>query len=195
MSGQGLLIVMSAPSGAGKQALLARLRETEPGILSTVSATTRPPRAGEMHGRDYYFLSREDFARRLDAGDFVEWAEVHGNCYGTLGEELDRCLATGQDVLLELDVQGMRHLRALRPDVLTVFLLPPSFEELERRLRKRNANAEDDMALRLRNAREEMAAQHEFDYRIVNDNLDRAASEMADIIRRERLRRGRTSAC
>jgi guanylate kinase len=195
MTGSGLLIVMSAPSGAGKQALLTRLRELEPGIVSTVSATTRAPRPGEVHGRDYSFLTRDEFDQRLAAGHFVEWAEVHGNRYGTLNEELDRCLETGDDVLLELDVQGMRHLRALRPDVATVFLLPPSFEELERRLRKRNANAEDDMALRLRNAREEIACKDEFDYQIVNDDLDRAVAEMAELLRRERQRRGRASTC
>lgn len=182
----GLVVVLSAPSGAGKRTLLGRLRELEDGIATTVSATTRAPRPGEVAGVDYHFLDREAFEARLVAGDFVEHAEVHGNLYGTLREELERHTQRGQSVVLELDVQGMRSLRKLIPDAITVFLLPPSMEELERRLRHRGANDEDDIALRLRNAREEMAAAHEFDHRVVNDDVDRAAQELADILRNRR---------
>ncbi len=188
MAKRGILVVMSAPSGAGKRTLLEKLWETRPSLETTVSATTRAPRPAEVDGEDYHFLDRETFERRVAAGDFVEWAEVHGNLYGTLREELDRRLASGHDIILELDVQGMRNLKAQRDDVVTVFLTPPSLEELERRLRNRGTEDEAVIALRLRNARDEMAAQDEFDYVIVNDDLDRAAAEMENILRTERSR-------
>ena len=183
MGERGVLMVMSAPSGAGKRTLLEKVRERRPGVDTTVSATTRPPRPGEVDGVDYHFLDRGEFDRRVAAGEFVEWAEVHGNRYGTLHAELDRRLAAGRDLVLELDVQGMRSLKARRPDAVTVFLMPPSLEELERRLRRRGTEGEDVIALRLRNAREEMAARDEFDHVVVNDELDRAAAEMEAILR------------
>lgn len=189
----GLIIVMSAPSGAGKQALLSAVRQREPNIVTTVSATTRPPRPAEVDGRDYFFMDEATFQRKLAEGAFIESAEVHGRHYGTLKEELERCLASGRDVVLELDVQGMRSLSAMRDDVVSVFLMPPSIEELQLRLRKRNANDPEDMALRLRNAQEEMKARIEFDYVVVNDVLERAADEMAQIIQKERQRRASLS--
>ena len=192
MTERGRLYVISAPSGAGKNALLDEVRRRETRIASTVSATTRAPRPGERDGVDYYFLDRDDFQRRVAAGDFAEWAEVHGNLYGTLRSELDRCLATGGDVILELDVQGMRSLKRLYPDVGTIFLAPPSMEELERRLRNRGTNDEADIALRMRNAETEMAARNEFAYIIVNDTIDRAAAEMVEILAARRV--GRTAA-
>ena len=176
------LIVLSAPSGAGKNTLLARIRSRGIPVAVTVSATTRAPRPGELDGEHYHFLSREAFQQKLAAGAFYEWAEVHGNFYGTLREEVDRCLASGSHVVLELDVQGRRHMRTLRPDAVSVFLMPPSFEELERRLRARGANDEADIQLRLKNAREEVAACDEFDYVIVNDDLDRAAAELEQVL-------------
>ena len=190
---EGMIIVMSAPSGAGKQALLRTLRDREPNIVSTVSATTRAPRPGEVDGQDYHFLDEETFMKRVAEDAFVEWAEVHGKHYGTLHDELDRLIGSGRDIVLELDVQGMRSLRALRNDVLSVFLMPPSLEELKNRLLKRNANDQQDMAVRLHNAEEEMAARDEFDYVVVNDDLERAANEMAGIIRTERQRRASRS--
>lgn len=188
MAGSGILVVISAPSGAGKLTLLNKVRETEHRLMTTVSATTRAPRQGEVDGKDYHFLDRARFEKNIAAGAFVEWAEVHGNLYGTLASELDRCLGSDHDVILELDVQGMRNLRSQRDDVVTVFLMPPSLEELERRLRARGTDDDDVIALRLRNARDEMAARHEFDYIIVNDDLDRAAGDMAAILRAERCR-------
>ena len=182
MAERGGLYVISAPSGAGKNAILAEVRRREPRIASTVSATTRAPRPGERHGEDYYFLDRDTFRRRVDAGEFAEWAEVHGNLYGTLRSELDRCLATGNDVILELDVQGMRNLKQICPGVVTIFLAPPSMEELERRLRSRGTNDEADIALRMRNAETEMAARGAFEHIIVNDTIDRAAAEMVEIL-------------
>lgn len=189
MATEGVLMVISAPSGAGKLTLLTKVRERElDRFVTTVSATTRGPREGEVDGHDYYFLDRAAFETRRDAGAFVEWAEVHGNLYGTLHSELDRCLATGKDVILELDVQGMKNLKSQRDRVVTVFLMPPSIEELESRLRRRASESEDVIQLRVRNAAGEMAQRHAFDYIVVNDNIERAASDLEAIIRAERCR-------
>ncbi len=182
----GLVFVVSAPSGAGKRTVIERLHQIESGLVTTISATTRPRRPDEEHGRDYYFLSRAAFDEQAAQGAFLEWAEVHGNRYGTLKAELDRCVASGNDVIVELDVQGMRSLRARRNDVVSIFIMPPSLPELEQRLRKRKMNDAADMALRLENAREEIAARNEYDYVIVNDKVADAAAEMARIIREER---------
>jgi len=188
---QGTLFVVSAPSGAGKHTVLARVAEQDAGIEHTVSATTRPPRPGEIDGKDYYFLNEAEFRRRVAAGDFVEWAEVHGNLYGTLREDLSARIQSGKDVVLELDVQGMRSLKALRNDVVTVFLMAPSFEALEERIRKRRANDEASIALRLANAHGEMADRHEYDYVVTNDVAEKAAAEVLAIVRahRKRVRR------
>ena len=186
MKKRGLLLVLSAPSGAGKHALLQRVRELGEDLAHTISVTTRRPRQGEQDGREYHFISRDRFEEYRKAGELVEWAEVHGNLYGTLESELERCLESGRDAVLELDVQGMRSLRRLRGDVISVFLMPPSLDELERRLRARNANDEADIALRLENARKEMAARHECDYIIVNEDLDRAALELIAVLDTER---------
>jgi guanylate kinase len=185
---QGILLVISAPSGAGKRTIIDALRRGRPDIETTISATTRAPRVGEIDGQDYYFLDRTEFERRRDVGRFVEWAEVHGNLYGTLEEELDRCLGRGADVLLELDVQGMRALRQLRRDAVSVFLMPPSLDELERRLRSRGTDREADIRLRLANARSEVAANREFDYIVINDEVERAAADLAAILRAEHCR-------
>ncbi len=179
---RGNLFVMSAPSGAGKNAILEEVRRREDRVAATVSATTRAPRPAEIDGVDYHFMDLEEFNRRVAAGEFLEWAEVHGNRYGTLRSEMERCLATGRDVILELDVQGMRSLRRIMPGVVTVFLMPPSMEELERRLRFRGTNDEDDIRLRLANAEREMATRGEYDHVVVNDTIDRAAAEMIQIL-------------
>jgi guanylate kinase len=178
----GLCLVISAPSGAGKSTLVERLRVEFPHFAYSISCTTRAPRGEEKDGKDYHFLTREEFFSRREAGYFAEWAEVHGNLYGTLRSELERCLATGSDVILELDVQGMRSLKGLYPGVGTIFLAPPSMAELERRLRNRGTNDDADIALRMRNAETEMAAQSEFDCIIVNDTIDRAAAEMVELL-------------
>ncbi|MBI2423168.1 MAG: guanylate kinase [Candidatus Hydrogenedentes bacterium] len=185
---RNLVVVISAPSGAGKLTLLNKVREIEPNLRTTISATTRKPRTGETDGKDYYFYAVAQFLQERDEGGFVEWAEVHGNYYGTPRRELDRCLDSGHDVILELDVQGMRNLRAQRGDIVTVFLTPPSLEALEDRLRKRGTDDEAIIALRLKNARGELAARSEFDYIVVNDNLEEAAADMVAILRAERCR-------
>lgn len=181
-----LILVLSAPSGAGKQTLVRKLKERLGSVATTTSVTTRAPRPGERHGEDYFFLTPEEFLHRRNNDAFAEWAEVHGNFYGTLKEELQRCLDQGDDVIMELDVQGMRNLRALEFPILSVFLMPPSLEELERRLRSRGADSDDDIALRLNNAKDEMASRHEFDHVVVNDEIDRAADELERLIHEAR---------
>ena len=181
-------MVISAPSGAGKRTVVKALLRGDTKIETPVSVTTRTAREGEVPGEDYYFFDQADFERRREAGEFIEWAEVHGNLYGTLREEMDRCLGSGADVILELDVQGMRSLKQLRGEAVSVFLAPPSLEELERRLRERGTDEEGDIALRLANARGELAANSEYDYLVINTEVDQAVLDIAAILRAERLR-------
>jgi guanylate kinase len=188
MAERGILFVVSAPSGAGKHTILERVLRDDPQLEFAVSATSRTPRPGEVEGKDYYFLTREEFQRRVAAGEFVEWAEVHGNLYGKLREEIERRIRTGKDVILEVDVQGMRNLKASGLAPVTMFVVPPSLDVLEGRLRGRGTEKPEDLALRLRNAREEMAARHSFDYIVVNDDLDRAVADIEAIVRAERCR-------
>jgi len=184
----GLLVVIAGPSGAGKHTVIRRFRELEPGIAHTVSATTRAPRTGEVDGEHYYFLDRETFQNRVTSGEFLEWAEVHGNLYGTLLSELDRCVKTAQETILELDVQGMRTLRRLGYDIISIFIMPPSLEILEQRLRNRGTDSNEVIALRLANAESELAARGEFDYIVVNDMVERAVGDVSAIFRAERCR-------
>lgn len=182
------IFVVSAPSGAGKHTVLHEVLSRVPNVVFSISATTRPPRSGERDGRDYYFVDEATFMRRRAAGEFAEWAEVHGHLYGTLHSELERGVSSGNDVLLQIDVQGMRNVSKLRPESVTVFIMPPSLEVLEKRLRKRGANDEADIALRLENAQREMAAANEFDYVVVNNDLESAIADVEGIIRAERCR-------
>ncbi|MFO7975866.1 MAG: guanylate kinase [Candidatus Hydrogenedentota bacterium] len=185
---KGDVFVVSSPSGAGKSIILKRVRTADPSILFSVSATTRPPREGEIEGREYYFLTRDEFMRRVEAGEFLEWAEVHGNLYGTLRSEMDRLAASGQDAVLEIDVQGAASLRGLSCDIVSVFIMPPSIAELERRLRKRGTEESKVVALRVRNARREMEHYSEYDYVVVNDDLDKAVADFQAIVRARRCR-------
>ena len=185
---RGILFVVSGPSGSGKHTVLRRVMEGDAHLAYSISATSRAPRPGEVDGRDYYFLDAAEFGKRVEAGEFAEWAEVHGNLYGTLRVELTRRLADGSDVALAIDVQGMRNLRALETGVVTVFVMPPSLAVLEQRLRGRGANDEADIALRLANARREMAVCGSFDYIVVNDGVDEAVADLRAITRAERRR-------
>lgn len=185
----GLLIVLSAPSGAGKASILRRLVERGVKISHPVSVTTRAPRDGERDGHEYHFRTPKEFARLREKDAFVEWAEVHGQYYGTLRSELERCLREGKDVVLELDVQGMRNLREAGLPVVSVFLMPPDLSELERRLRARGQNDEASISLRLLNARDEMEAKDEYDHVIVNEDLDEAARLFEQVFEIERARR------
>jgi guanylate kinase len=182
------LFVVSAPSGGGKRAVLGPVFAGDPLLEFSVSATTRAPRKDEVEGRDYYFLSREEFTRRVKKGGFVEYAEVHGNLYGTLREDLERRVDSGKDVVLEIDVQGMRNIQKSGLEAVTVFIMPPSLRVLERRLRRRGTESPEALELRLRNAREEMEARHAFDYIVVNDRLAKAVADMKAIVRAQRCR-------
>lgn len=178
------LFVISGPSGAGKGTLLAELRKQRPDLGLTVSATTRSPRPGEVDGTSYYFLSDEEFRRRIAAGEFVEWAEVHGHLYGTLVSEVKRLLAKGHSLVLEIDVQGALNVRKVYPDAVLIFIEPPSLQALEERLRGRGTEDEASIELRLKNARHEMGLADQYDARIVNDTVDRAAQELGSVMRR-----------
>ncbi len=190
---KGQLFVVSAPSGAGKTTVLKVVLATLPAIGFSVSHTTRPPRPGELEGRDYFFVSPDEFIRRRQQGDFLEWAEVHGNLYGTSRQAVTDRLAQGQDCVLDIDVQGARQLREHRDlNPVFVFIAPPSLAELERRLIGRQTESAATLALRLANARTELAALGLYDYVIVNDEVSQAQALLAALIleRRARGRRG-----
>ncbi|HHD56941.1 MAG TPA: guanylate kinase [Desulfobulbaceae bacterium] len=189
---EGMLVVLSAPSGCGKTTLLKKVMADLPGLVFSVSHTTRAPRAGEKNGQDYFFVSREEFAfiRDRRPSGFLEWAEVHGNLYGTSRQEVERQRAAGLDVILDIDVQGAAQVRAAA-DPVTVFIAPPSLDELGRRLRSRGTEDEKTIALRLAGAEREMRAAVDYEYLIVNDDLDEAVESLRCVLIGERLRRRR----
>jgi guanylate kinase len=184
----GTLFVVAAPSGAGKSSLVNALLEREPTISLSISHTTRPPRVGELYGRHYYFVERDAFEKQVAAGIFLEHAEVHGNLYGTSGTTVQALLAQGRDVLLEIDWQGAQQIRRSKPDCVSVFILPPSRAELERRLRGRGSDTAAVIEQRLRNSREEIAHAHEFDFILINDVFDDALTDLQSIVRAVRQR-------
>jgi guanylate kinase len=184
----GSLFMVVAPSGAGKSTLVNALLEREGAISLSVSHTTRPPRPGETYGRHYYFVERAEFEREIAEGIFLEHAEVHGNLYGTSRTTVQELLAQGRDVLLEIDWQGAQQIRRSKPDCVSVFILPPSRAELERRLRGRGSDSAEVIERRLRNSRGEIAHAHEFDYILVNDVFDEALAGLQAIVRAVRLR-------
>ena len=179
----GTLFVVAAPSGAGKSSLVAALLAREPAIALSVSHTTRAPRAHEVHGQHYFFVQREEFERGIAAGIFLEHAEVHGNLYGTSRANVHALLARGHDVLLEIDWQGAEQIRRSQSDCVSVFILPPSRAELERRLRGRASDSEEVIERRLHNSRGEIAHACEFDYIVVNDVFATALDELQAIVR------------
>ena len=162
--------------------MVARVREQLPGLGLTVSATTRAPREGEVDGKSYYFLTPEEFDRRVAAGEFVEWAHVHGHCYGTLVSEIERNISAGSSLILEIDVQGALQVRERYPKAVLVFIKPPSLEELRERLVKRGTETDESIELRMANARHELELADRYDEIVVNDDLDRAVAELIDII-------------
>jgi guanylate kinase len=184
----GILFVVSAPSGAGKTSLVRALLAAEPGLRLSVSYTTRQPRPGEVDGRDYHFVSPGTFERMLEGGEFLESATVHGHRYGTSQKWITDELAQDHDVLLEIDWQGAQQVRRLMRGVVSIFILPPSFEALRTRLVGRGQDSEEVIAQRLAAAREEMSHGAEFEYAIINDDFDRAARDLTSIIRAERLK-------
>ena len=182
-AGQGRLIVVTGPSGAGKGTLIRRLVERRRDLEVAVSATTRPIRRGEQDGRDYYFLSADEFNRRIDAGEFLEYVQyVSGQCYGTLHSEVERIIADGKSCLLELETVGARRVKELRPGTVTVFVAPPSFEELARRLRERATESSGEIGERLELARRQTEEAPDFDLIVVNDDLERAVAELDRVL-------------
>lgn len=189
---RGLMLVLSSPSGAGKTTLSRRLLDSDSEIEMSVSATTRKPRPGEQEGRDYYFLSTEDFGIMRNRGEFLEHAKVFGNYYGTPRKPVEDALARGRDVLFDIDWQGTQQLdETATEDLVKVFILPPSVQELEKRLTARAQDPADVVAARMAKASDEISHYQEYDYIIINENMDRAFTELQAILRAERLRRRR----
>ncbi|CAI9084717.1 guanylate kinase [Candidatus Methylacidiphilum fumarolicum] len=187
---EGILFVISAPSGAGKSTLCTNLRKS-PDFIFSISCTTRPPRVGEVNGEDYFFLTEEEFLQKLSAQEFLEHAKVHGHYYGTLKSTVIDALKNGTDVLLDIDVQGARQIRQsndplLRNALVDVFIMPPTIEELERRLRKRGTETEEELAIRLKAAREEMKLWPEFKYTILSGSMEEDLTKFRAIMRAER---------
>jgi guanylate kinase len=191
-----LLLILSSPSGAGKTTLTRMLLERCPELRFSVSHTTRPPRANEVDGRDYHFVDREGFLELVDQGAFLEWAEVHGNLYGTSTAEIDRArgAARCKGMIFDIDYQGARQIKSKVDDVVAVFILPPSMQELERRLRGRASETEAAVALRFAVAQREIEHYALFDYLVVNDDVQRAFDELRSIAIGERARRRRRAA-
>ncbi len=176
------MFVVSGPSGAGKGTLIRGVLERVPDLAVAVSCTTRAKRPGEVDGREYHFMSRAEFARLVDDGAFLEHAEFADNRYGTLNSELDRIMDGGRSVILEIELQGARNVRRARPQCISIFIAPPSLEELGRRLRARATDAEEEIDARLQVARTEIAAETEFDHVILNDDVDRATTHLVSLI-------------
>jgi guanylate kinase len=178
----GRLIVLTGPSGAGKGTLLKALLAQHPELYVSISATTRSARPGEIHGQHYFFFDRSQFDQMVAAGEFLEWAEFAGNCYGTPRQPVVEQIAAGKTVILEIELEGARQVRQSFPEAYRIFILPPDFETLEQRLRGRGTESDEVVARRMRRAKDEIAAADEFDVQIVNDDLTQALGELAAIV-------------
>lgn len=183
----GNLYIVAAPSGTGKTTLVHQLLKADQGIRLSISYTTRGPRPGEENGREYHFVGVPEFRTMISHGDFLEWAEVHGNFYGTSKAWIAGEMASGRDVLLEIDWQGAQQVRQHFPEAIGIFIMPPSLEELERRLRGRGTDADDVILRRLAAAQAEMRHVGEFDYVIINDELQQALTDLLSVVRASRL--------
>ena len=190
---RGLLVILSSPSGAGKSTLARRLMAWDPTLRFSVSATTRNPRPGEVDGKDYYFRSRDDFAAMVADGEMLEHAEVFGNCYGSPKAPVERAMAEGRDTLFDIDWQGGQQIRnsALGKDVVSIFVLPPSIAELDRRLRSRGQDSDEVIRGRMAKSQAEISHWAEYDYVLINDDIDRAEADLKTILTAERMRRDR----
>ena len=189
---RGIMLVVSSPSGAGKTTLTRNLLEQEENVSLSISVTTRARRASEIDGVHYHFIPRRRFETMRDADELLEWAEVHGNCYGTPREPAEVAMAQGRDMLFDIDWQGARQLaEKMRADIVSIFILPPSMAELKSRLQRRAEDSAKTIETRLANARSEIEHWREYDYVVVNDDLDRAFAAVKSIVAAERLRRDR----
>jgi guanylate kinase len=186
--GRGILFVVSSPSGGGKGTLIQRMLNKVSYLSYSVSFTTRAPRNGEVDGREYFFVTPEKFEQMVAANEFLEWAHVHGKLYGTSCSQVSREISEGRDIVLEVDVQGAASIRALMPDSVSVFILPPSFIVLRQRLLDRGTDSPEELDLRLRNAPTELKDYVAFQYLIINDDADRAADQLSAIVHAERAR-------
>ena len=184
----GNLFVVAAPSGAGKSSLVKALMEVDARVRPSVSHTTRPPRGQEKHGREYFFVSEEEFDQMVQANAFVEWAHVHGQRYGTSRKAIEERMAEGSDVVLEIDFQGALQIKKLFANAVLIFILPPSWVELESRLHNRGEDKPDIIALRLKNAAEEMAQVSQFDFVIINELFERALFDLKAVVHAQRLK-------
>ncbi|MBO8131591.1 MAG: guanylate kinase [Candidatus Marinimicrobia bacterium] len=179
----GLLVIISAPSGTGKTTVCKKLLETNNGFEFSVSCTTRSPRPGEVNGREYYFLTRDEFEKKIKRGEFAEWEEIFHNYYGTLKSALEKAIRDGKILLLDVDVKGGLNIRKFYPEnSVSIFLLPPSEEELDRRLRSRGTDNEDSLRMRKKRAHQELKLGEQYDYKIVNDRLDETVNKVLEII-------------
>ncbi|GAB4411442.1 MAG: guanylate kinase [Thermodesulfovibrionales bacterium] len=185
---RGNLFIVSAPSGAGKTTLCQRLTSVVHNIRHSVSYTTRPPRRDEVNGRDYNFIDEDEFRKMIEAGDFVEWARVHGHLYGTSRDRLEEMRDEGIDVILDIDTQGAKQMRNNCKDGVYIFILPPSMDALRERLEKRMSNSTEEIDLRMKRAREEIGEYKSYDYVIVNNDFDEALMELKAIVMAERIK-------
>jgi guanylate kinase len=185
---RGRIFVISSPSGGGKSSLISRVLKSVAGLTLATSHTSRPPRKGERDGREYHFVSHADFLGMRGKGEFVEWVRLHGHLYGTSRKELDALLKDGKDILLDIDIRGAASVADIYPDAISVFILPPSLEVLEKRLRKRGSEDEEQVQARLKTAKREVKAARRYRYCIINRSLDKAASELEAVVVAERLR-------
>jgi guanylate kinase len=189
---RGLMLVLSSPSGAGKSTIARNLLESDPSLELSVSVTTRARRGSEIHGVHYHFVSMREFERLRDSDALLEWAEVHGNFYGTPREPAEVAMAQGRDMLFDIDWQGAKQLNEkMRADIVSIFILPPSMAELKSRLKRRAEDSAATIETRLQNARAEIEHWREYDYVVINDDLDRAFAAVKAIVQAERLRRDR----
>ncbi|MCZ2080590.1 MAG: guanylate kinase [Bryobacteraceae bacterium] len=185
------VFIISAPSGSGKSTLVSRLLQRDPQLVFSVSFTTRPPRGVELEGKDYHYISREEFEKRLLNDEFLEHAEVFGNYYGTHRNILDKARSQGKDLVLDIDVQGARQLKDRLPDAVSIFILAPSRRELEERLRSRSEDSQEVIERRLRDAAEEIRQYRQYDYIVINRQVETSVDTLAAIVRAERARRSR----
>ncbi len=188
---KGVLVVVSAPAGCGKDTVLENLKTRDLPLNKTISVTTRAMRVGEKDGVDYYFTDKESFRKKIENGEFFEYTEYNGNYYGTLKSEIERCVSGGGYTILKIEVEGGENIRRLVPDAVSLFIVPPSMEELEKRLRGRGTETEENLQIRLKTAKTEIKKAADYDYIVVNDTVDACTDRICDILKSEAMRYSR----